>query len=76
MMAHQKLSNARDFGTDEAGKPYTPEAMECLNGELGAVVKEAMGQIAIGKETIKQGMSSGAGSSGGAKIIVPATPRW
>ncbi len=70
MMAHQHVANAKDFGVDDNNKPYTTEALENLMAMCGIEIKEVMGLIAIGRQSLKQ--SAPSSSSCGNQLALPS----
>ena len=60
LMAHQKLSDAKDFGVTEAGENLNHSQIENLMEEVTVCSREAMGVITVGKEHLKIRASSSA----------------
>ena len=63
LVAHQHLSNAKDFGTDEAGQVLTSDHIEQMMEDLTMCSREAMGLITIGKQYLKDVKQEAASSS-------------
>ena len=67
LISHQKLSDAKDFGVTEANEPLTQEQVQTLMQHVTVCSREAMGVIAVGKQYLKDAVSSSA-SSGSAMV--------
>ena len=57
-MAHQKLSDAKDFGVTEAGDNLNHSQIENLMEGVTVCSREAMGVITVGKQHLKDTASS------------------
>ena len=63
MMAHQHLSNAHDFRTDENDEALTSAKLEEYMGSSANAIKKAMGALSEAKLTLKRlGQNDDAGS--------------
>ena len=65
MMAHQHLSNAHDFRTDEDDNALTSAKLEEYMGSSANAIKKAMGALSEAKLTLKRltvGQNDDAGS--------------
>lgn len=58
MTSHQLLSNCKDFGMKENGEPYGAHEVDALLQTVGGCVKEVMGLITVGRETLRSSASS------------------
>jgi hypothetical protein len=68
MVSHQQLSDAKDFGVTEADEPLSQAQIQNLMEGVTLCSREAMGVIAVGKQYLKDIVSSSGASSGSAMV--------
>ncbi len=76
MVSHQQLSDAKDFGVTEADEPLSQAQIQNLMEGVTLCSREAMGVIAVGKQYLKDIVSSSGASSGSAMVPFSKGSYW